>query len=158
MPAILRARSLAVLPLVLALVLVASLFTLVPAADAATRAQRVSHAFKVVKAQKGDPYRYGAAGPHRFDCSGLVYYSYRKAGFKVPRTSDAQARHSRRIKRSKMRRGDLVFMHNRGNVYHVSVFAGWKNGRRMIIHASRPGTPVKRDPIWTRSWFPGTLR
>lgn len=159
MPAISRLRSVAVLPLVLALILLASMFTLAPPADAMTRAHRAGNALNIVKAQQGDMYRYGAEGPHRFDCSGLVYYSFRKAGFRnVPRTSDAQARFATRIKRSNMRRGDLVFFHNRGNVYHLGVFAGFRNGRRTIIHASRSGTPVKRDPIWTNAWFARTLR
>ena len=57
-----------------------------------------------------------------------------------------------------MRKGDFMFFRNGGDVYHMRVFAGWDNGRRMITHASRSGTPVKRDPIWTSSWFAGTLR
>jgi cell wall-associated NlpC family hydrolase len=102
---------------------------------------------------------YGAAGPNAFDCSGLVYYSYRRAGFRhIPRTSSQQARHSNRIKRRHLRRGDFVFFDNGGGVYHVGIYAGRRHGRRYVIHASRPGTPVKRDPIWTSSWFAGTLR
>jgi cell wall-associated NlpC family hydrolase len=159
MPVISCARSTAALPLMLAVVLVASMFTLSPPADAATRAQRIASAFNVVKAQQGDMYLYGAEGPNRFDCSGLTYYSFRRAGFtRIPRTSDAQARFSRRIKRVNMRVGDLVFFHSGGDVYHMGVFAGFRNGRRTILHASRSGTPVKRDPIWTDSWFAGTLR
>ena len=159
MPVISAARNFVVLPLLLAMVLAASVFAFTPTADAATRSQRVAHAFSIVRNQLGDMYQYGAEGPHRFDCSGLVYYSYRKAGFtRTPRTSDSQARFTRRIQRDNMRKGDLVFFHSGGNVYHVAVFAGFSNGRRMIIHASKTGTPVKRDPIWTNSWFPGTMR
>jgi len=140
-------------------VLVVTLFTFTAPAEAMTRAHRVGIALDIVRAQKGDPYRYGAAGPNAFDCSGLVYYSYRRAGVTcIPRTWRQQAAASRRIKRSAMRKGDLVFFTSGGRVYHVGVFAGWSNGRRYIIHASRPGTPVKRDPIWTSSWFAGTLR
>jgi len=159
MPAISSLRSIAALPVLLALILLASMFIITPQADAATRAQRIGNAFDIVRAQKGDPYRYGAAGPNAFDCSGLTYYSFRRAGFSnIPRTSDAQARHARRISRANMRKGDLVFFHNGGNVYHMGVFAGFNNGRRTIIHASRSGTPVQRDPIWSNSWFAGTLR
>ena len=159
MPAILRMRYSRVLSVLLAAVLAATLFTFAPPAEAMTRAQRVAVALDVVRAQKGDPYRYGAAGPNAFDCSGLLYYSYRRAGFTgMPRTSSQQASHARRITRSAMRKGDFVFFTSGGHVYHAAVFAGWSNGRRYIIHASRAGTPVKRDPIWTSSWFPGTLR
>ena len=160
MPATPRMRHVAALPLLLAAALVGSLFTFAPPAEAAlSRTQRSAHAFDIVRNQKGDPYRYGAAGPNAFDCSGLIYFSYRKAGFSnVPRTSSAQARAFRPVKRSNMRKGDLVYFHNGGNVYHAAVFAGRKDGRRMVIHASRSGTPVKRDPIWTNSWFARTLR
>jgi cell wall-associated NlpC family hydrolase len=141
-----------------ATVLAATLFASSAPADATTRTQRVDNALQVVRAQKGDPYRYGAAGPGAFDCSGLVYYSFRRAGFSVPRTSSQQASAARRIARTSMRRGDLVFFTSGGHVYHVGVFAGWLNGRRYILHAPHSGTVVRREAIWTNSWFPGTLR
>src|SRR5690242_4787864 len=37
----------------------------------ATQATRIRSALAIVRNQKGDPYRYGAAGPNAFDCSGL---------------------------------------------------------------------------------------
>ena len=125
----------------------------------ATVSERVRTALRIAKNQAGDPYRYGAAGPHAFDCSGLLYYSTHRAGFSnMPRTSSAQARFTRKISRSNMRPGDFVFMYDGGGVYHASIFVGWANGRRQILHAGRTGTNVKRDPIWTNRWFPGTLR
>jgi cell wall-associated NlpC family hydrolase len=157
-------RHAAALPLLLAALVIGSLFAFVPPADAAlSRAQRVSSAFDIVRAQKGDPYRYGAAGPNAFDCSGLIYYSYRKAGFKkIPRTSSAQAAHMNRIKRKNMRRGDFVFFYDgsarAGNVYHVGVFAGVDHGSRYIVHAPYGSQRVKRERIWTGRWFAGSLR
>jgi cell wall-associated NlpC family hydrolase len=125
----------------------------------ATRTTKVSNALRVAKNQAGDPYRYGGAGPDRFDCSGLVYFSARRAGFSgVPRTSSAQSKHMRRIKRSAMRPGDYVFFHNRSGVYHVAVYLGWRDGKRRILHAPGSGQRVKRSAIWTNAWFPGTLR
>jgi len=158
MSATLRARSVA-LPLMIVVVLVASMLALAPPADAATRSQRIGHAVQVVKNQKGDAYRYGAAGPNRFDCSGLVYFSYRKAGFtNIPRTSGAQARFADRVKRKNMRKGDLMFFYDGGGVYHVAVFTGWNNGRRKMIHAPYGGKRVHRASPWTNKWFAGTLR
>ena len=163
MPALLRARSVAALPVLLVAILVATMLGAAPSADAATRMQRIQHAFSVASDQRGDRYQYGAAGPNRFDCSGLTYFAFRKAGFRnIPRTSSAQARHAKRITRSNLRRGDLVFFHNGaarpGNVYHVGIFAGWNNGRRILLHSPSTGSRVHRSPIWTNSWFPGTLR
>jgi cell wall-associated NlpC family hydrolase len=163
MPAILRARSAALLPLLLVSVLVAATFAFAPAADAATRQQKIGTGLDVVRHQKGDPYRYGASGPGAFDCSGLIYYSFRKAGFRnVPRTSNTQAKFMNRINKKQLRKGDFVFFHDGAaaarNVYHVGVFAGWKNGQRTIIHAPYGGKNVHSAKIWTRQWFAGTLR
>ena len=73
MSAILRARSVAVLPVMLVAVLVATMFSVTPAADAAGRRQhKIGEGAAVVRHQKGDPYRYGADGPGAFDCSGLT--------------------------------------------------------------------------------------
>jgi cell wall-associated NlpC family hydrolase len=129
-------------------------------ADAARRVRKVHDALAVARNQKGDPYRWGAEGPDRFDCSGLTQFAYRRAGLDLPRTSDAQARYARKIKRDRMRKGDLIFFHKRRDVYHVGIFAGWNRShtRRKVLHAPRPGRDVHTDGIWTNFWFPATLR
>ncbi len=104
------------------------------------------------RSRAGSPYVYGATGPHAFDCSGLTQWVYGKVGKRLPRTSDAQAGAVRRVR--KPRRGDLVFFHNGGNVYHVGIYAG----HNKIWHASRPGHPVAKDPIWTSGVFYGRVR
>lgn len=125
----------------------------------APSAGKVARAMNVAVAQKGNPYAYGAAGPSAFDCSGLVFYSYRKAGFKhIPRTSGAQAGFVKRIPRSAMKRGDLMFFTDGGGVYHVGVYAGFTHGRRWVLHAPYSGTRVRTDRVWTDGWFAGTLR
>ena len=132
-------------------------------AHAATRHQRVverkvDDATRVASRQKGDPYKYGAAGPGRFDCSGLTYFSFRKAGFRhIPRTSSAQARWAHHIKKRNARRGDLVFFTNSSGVYHVGVFAGRRHGAKYVLHAPYSGTRVRREKIWTRHWFAASV-
>lgn len=125
----------------------------------AATARRIGHAVGIAVHQKGDPYRYGAAGPKAFDCSGLTFFAYRKAGFKhLPRSSAAQAHFADRIKRSHMKRGDLMFFYDGGGVYHVGVYAGFSHGRRWVLHAPYSGTRVRTDRVWTDKWFAGTLR
>ncbi|MGB0100751.1 MAG: C40 family peptidase [Nocardioides sp.] len=122
-------------------------------------AKRIDKARTIAKRQKGDPYRYGAAGPGAFDCSGLIYFAYRKAGFSnIPRTSSAQAGFVKRISRAKMKRGDLMFFHDGGGVYHVGIYAGSNKGKRFILHAPSSGRRVHTAKVWTDRWFPGTLR
>jgi cell wall-associated NlpC family hydrolase len=154
-----RLRNFVLLPLLtLAVVAAVSLLAPVSDAEAATKSQRLQRAARVAVAQVGDPYRYGSAGPRAFDCSGLLYYSFRKAGLKLPRTSAAQARRAHRIPKRKLRRGDLMFFHNGGRVYHAAIFLRWSKGRALMVHSPSSGKRVQRAHPWTRSWFAATLR
>ena len=110
--------------------------------------------------QRGDKYRFGAEGPNRWDCSGLVWFSYRKAGLgHLPRTSRQQYRAVRHIKPMRLQRGDLMFFHTRkGRVYHVAIFLGWRHGHRLMLHAPKPGERVQRARPWTHHFWAGTLR
>ncbi|MEO5663783.1 MAG: C40 family peptidase [Nocardioides sp.] len=119
---------------------------------------RIVTAQRTAMAQRGDAYVYGAAGPNAFDCSGLIAYSYDRAGFNLPRTSDAQAAATRRIAKQDMRPGDLMFFHYGGNVYHAAIFIGNQNGHAMMVHAPGSGQRVTVAAPWTSSWFGGTLR
>jgi cell wall-associated NlpC family hydrolase len=118
------------------------------AASTRTSAKQRAHAMRVALAQRGDPYRYGAAGPNAFDCSGLTKFSYGRVGRSIPRTTDQQKAGLRAVAKSSKRRGDIVLFVNGGDAYHAGVYIG--KGR--IVHASRSGTPVKVDRIWTSSY------
>ena len=108
-------------------------------------------ALRRVKSQAGDPYSYGANGPHAYDCSGLTQWVYKKLGRKLPHSSSAQVGHTFKVK--KPRKGDLVFFYGSGGVYHVGIYAGKRDGRRWVWHAPGSGEAVKKDPIWTDSHF-----
>ena len=136
--------------------------TSAPSADA-QKGQRsinakVKVAAKIAKKQLGDPYVYGATGPNSFDCSGFTGYAYAHAGLRLPRTSSQQAAAVRRISRSNLQRGDLIFFHSGGSVYHVAMYWGRKGGQRIILHSPNTGSNVRFDNIWTNSWFAGTRR
>jgi cell wall-associated NlpC family hydrolase len=108
--------------------------------------------------QRGDAYSYGASGPNAFDCSGLIYYSYRRAGLSVPRTSSAQAGATRRVAKQNMRPGDLMFFYGSGGVYHAGIFLRWERGHAVMVHSPSSGRSVTVSAPWTSSWFGGTLR
>ena len=158
LPALRGRRFLMVFAIVAALIFSSGSFA-APPADAGTN--KLRKAVQITVNQKGDRYNYGSAGPHRFDCSGLTYFAFKRAGFKnIPRTSRQQANFSKRIPRRQMRRGDFVFFHDNGRVYHMGVYAGRskKDGKRYIIHAPYGGKRVHRAPIWANNWFAGTVR
>jgi peptidoglycan DL-endopeptidase CwlO len=97
----------------------------------------VSHAMSKL----GAPYRWGAAGPSAFDCSGLVSWAYKKVGVSLPRTSRAMSRVGSPVSKSALRPGDLVFFYT--PVSHVGIYIG--GGK--VVNASQPGTPVKVSNI-----------
>ena len=120
---------------------------------------RLVRAARTAVNQRGDRYQWGAEGPRRFDCSGLVYYAYRKAGFQhLPRTSRQQYHHVRLIKKSQLHRGDLMFFRSHGRVYHVAVFLYWHDGRRVFIHSPNAKGRVRKAVPWNNNWRAGTLR
>ncbi|MEE4490915.1 C40 family peptidase [Streptomyces sp. BE230] len=89
----------------------------------------------------GKPYVWGATGPSSFDCSGLTQAAYRSAGVSLPRTTYTQIDAGRRVSRSELAPGDLVFFYS--GISHVGLYIG--NGQ--MIHAPRPGAPVRIAPI-----------
>ncbi|MER6526478.1 C40 family peptidase [Streptomyces sp. NPDC001508] len=120
---------------------------LAPDAQAATTATK---ALGIAASKKGSPYKWGATGPRRFDCSGLTLYSFKKAGKTLPRTAAQQYNKSRHISAKSRKAGDLVFFHSGSNVYHVGIYAG--HGK--IWHAPKTGDVVRLQKIWTKSvWY-----
>jgi cell wall-associated NlpC family hydrolase len=84
-----------------------------------------SKALSTATAQKGDPYKGGAAGPNAFDCSGLTYYSYKKNGKTLPRTAQSQYNKATKVSASKRAKGDLVFFGTSSkNIKHVGIYVG----------------------------------
>ncbi|WP_069174151.1 C40 family peptidase [Streptomyces griseus] len=122
--------------------------------DEAEAATNSTKALKVAASKKGAPYRWGATGPHRFDCSGLTLYAFKKAGKKLPRTAQQQYNTTRHITRSQRQRGDLVFFHTGRSVYHVGIYAG--GGR--IWHSPKTGAVVRLEKIWSKSVWYGRVR
>ncbi|MFG2271889.1 NlpC/P60 family protein [Streptomyces chartreusis] len=103
----------------------------------ARAAAAVSYAY----AKLGSPYVWGATGPNAFDCSGLTQAAYREAGVSLPRTTYAQIDAGRRVSRSELRPGDLVFFYS--GISHVGLYIG--NGQ--MIHAPNPSAPVRVAPL-----------
>ncbi len=65
---------------------------------------------RVALEQQGDPYVWGAVGPDAFDCSGLVVYSWRQAGFRVSvRTAAQMWAVSDPVPAGQEQPGDLLF-------------------------------------------------
>ncbi len=104
-------------------------------------------AIKKAKTMVNVPYVWGGTTPKGFDCSGLVQYTYRYAGIKLPRTAATQYRATKRTSLAKAKPGDLLFFHTpqprKVYVNHVGIYLG--NDR--FLHAPGFGTKVTIDPL-----------
>jgi cell wall-associated NlpC family hydrolase len=98
----------------------------------------------------GAPYQWGGASmTSGFDCSGLVYWAYRRLGIELPHSSYALYDRGRRVTRSRLRAGDLLFFFGLG---HVGLYLG--QGR--MVHAPSSGRTVEVVSL-RRSHFRGRL-
>ncbi len=91
----------------------------------------------LAKKKLGRKYVWGAVGKkNTFDCSGLTSYVCKKNGISIPRRAIAQSKHGKRISRSELKPGDLVFFdtskRRKGYVNHVGIYLG----DNKFIHAS----------------------
>ncbi|NKQ56538.1 NlpC/P60 family protein [Amycolatopsis sp. K13G38] len=108
----------------------------VPAPTAAAQ-----QAIDVALSKLGDPYVWGATGPDQFDCSGLMVYSYGKAGVSLPRTAASQQSAGVAVPLSAIQPGDLLF--EGSPAYHVVMYLG--DGK--VVQAPTSGDVVKVSAV-----------
>jgi cell wall-associated NlpC family hydrolase len=103
---------------------------------AKSSSSKAAKALAFARKQVGDRYRYGATGPSAWDCSGLTQGAYKAAGVKLPHSARQQFSKGKKVAKSDLRPGDLVFFYK--GISHVGIYAG--NGK--VLHASNPSKPV----------------
>ncbi len=103
---------------------------------------------RVALNKRGRQYVAGAAGPNAFDCSGFTQYVYKKAtGKYLPHYSGAQMHRGKRVSKSNLKPGDLLF-YGPGGSQHVSMYIG----KGKMIHATNPRTDVRIDSVHNAYW------
>jgi cell wall-associated NlpC family hydrolase len=121
----------------------------VAAEPAAVPNAMASRAADNALAMLGKPYRHSGNTPAGFDCSGLVQYSYSKAGVKLSRATQSQRREGQLVRVNDLRRGDLVFFDQEGKKSsHVGIYVG--QGR--FVHAPSTGGRVRTDGMDAAFW------
>lgn len=104
-------------------------------------------AVDVIKNYLGVPYLWGGTSPSGFDCSGLVQYTYKQLGIDISRTSYTQVNDGRKVDKTELKAGDLIFFARQGDVHHVGMYIG--NGQ--FIHAPQTGDVVKISNLSDRN-------
>jgi cell wall-associated NlpC family hydrolase len=128
------------------------------AAGVGMTSPEMTAALQAAESRQGLPYVWGAAGPATFDCSGLVQWSFARAGVTMPRVAADQARTGPAVPVSQLQPGDLLFYHTDptapGYISHVAIYLG--NG--WMIQAPEPGQDVEIVPASFGSEFAGAIR
>jgi peptidoglycan DL-endopeptidase CwlO len=84
---------------------------------------RAAAAISYAEAQLGKPYRYAAAGPDAYDCSGLTMMAWAAAGVSMPHYSGAQYAMFPHVPLDQLEPGDLLFW-GPGGSEHVAMYIG----------------------------------
>lgn len=103
----------------------------------------IKNIINITSQQIGIPYLWGGTTSGGFDCSGLLYYSFGKAGVNIPRVAKDQQKYCQKITYNELKPGDLVFWNNPAT--HVALYVG--EGK--IIEAPRTGLKVRSRYIKT---------
>lgn len=112
----------------------------------------------------GTPYRYGANGPKRFDCTAYTRYVYKHFGYdNLSRSSKEQAKDGRPVDISdlhNLQKGDILVIGSRLNpkvVGHAAIFVELDSTGRdpKFIHASVHG--VRYSSVLTESYYANRL-
>ncbi|MEG2171681.1 MAG: C40 family peptidase [Desulfovibrionaceae bacterium] len=115
---------------------------------------------KTAYSQMGQRYRNGGDSPNKgFDCSGLIWWTYKKHGIKVPRITTDQAHTGKSVPRGQAKLGDIVVFRTGSSPrgLHTGIYSG--NGT--FIHSPRRGERVRMEsmeiPYWDKK-FVGVRR
>ncbi|MER6089181.1 C40 family peptidase [Streptomyces bluensis] len=111
---------------------------------------RARTAVEFAYAQLGKPYEWGSTGPNSFDCSGLTGAAWRAAGVSLPRTVQEQYSAGRKVAKSDLQPGDIIYWYDSSQ--HNGLYIG--NGK--AIHAPRTGKNVEFTPLGYMPYFAAT--
>lgn len=89
----------------------------------------------------GVGYRAGGITHAGFDCSGLMYSTFKKFDITLPRSSYEMAEAGKQIDLNNAKKGDLIFFINRGQrrVNHVGMIVEVNGDEIKFIHSSTQG-------------------
>ena len=89
----------------------------------------------------GTGYRSGGTNTAGFDCSGLMYSTFKKFDITLPRSSHEMAEIGTEINPENAKKGDLIFFINRGQhrINHVGMIVEVNGDEIKFIHSSTQG-------------------
>jgi cell wall-associated NlpC family hydrolase len=115
----------------------------------ASDSNNINHMLSVLESELGKPYRRGAIGPDRFDCSGLIKYGFSHIGWILPRRATDIGQLGETITPETCSPGDLLFFSGRRRskkkakqISHVGCVYKVEDGKIFMIHSSDQGVNI----------------
>jgi lipoprotein Spr len=86
----------------------------------------------------GARYRSGGSNPEGFDCSGLMFYTFSKFDFVLPRSSNEMSTLGTVLNSNEIRKGDLIFFKTNGRkiINHVGMVVEVLEDEIKFIHSA----------------------
>lgn len=93
---------------------------------------------KNAKTNIGSPYKYAGTTKAGFDCSGLVYTTFKNANINLPRTSIEMSKQGTLVDKNESQKGDLIFFKTNGSskINHVGLIVEANQDDIKFIHSS----------------------
>lgn len=86
----------------------------------------------------GTKYKSGGTTNDGYDCSGLMYSTFKKYDIEIPRSSTDMAKLGKKISRNRAKKGDLIFFKTNGKSFinHVGMIIEISGDEIKFVHSS----------------------
>jgi cell wall-associated NlpC family hydrolase len=118
----------------------------------------VSQLINTASDNLGINYRGGGSSKEGFDCSGLMYYTFKNFDITLPRSSHEMAKIGTKLNNNEIKKGDLVFFKTRekGVINHVGMVVEVLQDEIKFIHSSTSSGVIissTKEPYYNKSFI-----